>query len=350
MNAQLTIHSPRPTGKYGITRVSETIVDYDRTDPSTGLPRKLALDVWLPTEQPIQLVPYDERALNYWRIANFWTEEQKSILSHELNTFGQYSKQIFLQSNDLLPAVIFSHGFGAWASFYSYIIEEIVSHKIAVIGINHTHQAGFAQFSNETIFGKMTHIDLFKSRYADKEQALMLQDLVSVIGKIGSNFPYALDQNNLVVMGHSLGGSTATHACTTIPQLRGCINLDGALFGSAPLIETLCPFLLLLGEESINSMHEDINNINLSNKLGISLEQAKDFKECYLSRLERICHKNRNVEKVILNGVDHIGFTDFAFLKQSKLFEKAPIGRNSSDEIICKIRELVLNFLQKILI
>ncbi len=97
-------------------------------------------------------------------------------------------------------------------------------------------------------------------------------------------------------------------------------------------------------------MHQDTDNVNLSNKLGISLEQAKDFKECYLSRLERICYENRNVEKVVLEGVDHIGFTDFAFLKKSKLFEEVPIGRKGCDEIVYEIREQVLNFLHKILI
>lgn len=175
----LSIHPPALKGKSGIMHMSDVLVDKNRKDPYSDLfERNLALDIWLPTDQPIKLVHYDERALNFWRKAEFWTTDQKKILEDELCKFGQYSileKNISLAC-DSLPVVIFSHGFGAWASFYSYIIEEIVSHDITVIGINHTYQAGIAEFPQQTIYGKMSHSDLFQSRYADREQSLMIQD------------------------------------------------------------------------------------------------------------------------------------------------------------------------------
>lgn len=115
------------------------------------------MDVWLPVRRSLQLVPYDSRSLDFWKRAEFWTEEQNRVLDAELSQFGEWLSLKEVSDDELtaFPVVIFSHGFGAWSTFYTYIIAEIVSHGIGVIGINHTYNAGIAQFQDQTIYGKI---------------------------------------------------------------------------------------------------------------------------------------------------------------------------------------------------
>lgn len=351
----LSIHPPPPTGPYGIIRQFDVLVDGKRLDPHSPLSkRRLALDIWLPVHQNLQLVPYDERAIRFWKEADFWSENQKIELDDQLLQFGEYLSpgKSMANATESLPVVIFSHGFGAWASFYSYIIEEIVSHGIVVVGINHTYNAGIAEFPDQTIYGRMTHFHLFKSKYAHEEQITWLQDLESVIEKIktSNDVPYNLmNANQVVVMGQSFGGSTAIHACCKIPDLKGCIDLDGALFGDKELFRTLSPLLILLGGDSIKSMKDKEAINDLADKLGITIDQANDFKECYFDRLDHITENNSNICKIILDGADHMAFTDFIFLSKSQLFSKAPIGTKDRNLILLDIRKCVMNFLKPLI-
>jgi len=346
-------HPLKPTGKYGISRVSQTLIDKSRVDPhNVSSKRKLSIDIYYPTAKNIDLRFYDKRAIQYWTQADYWSSSQKKILSQELKKIYSYTSidEQFSSASKKHPTIIFSHGFGAWAGFYSYLIEDLVSHGFMVVGINHTYNSGISEINGEVIYGRMTHEELFKSYFGADEQNLWIEDVSFVIDKIKSTDLELLQRANmdkLFMMGQSFGGSTATHFSQFNQGFIGCINLDGAVFGEKVVEEVKVPLLILMGGESIKSMDFPGSETDLSKKLGISVQQAKDFKEAYLTRLMRL----KNIELVqlkVLKGIDHIGFTDFNFLTQSTLFKDAPIGLIPGDQMIERIRNEVMTFVQKL--
>ena len=88
---------------------------------------------------------------------------------------------------------------------------------------------------------------------------------------------------------------------------------------------------------------------HLAGKLQITTEQARDFQACYLDSIHSLAEDNSNISKDVLNSVDHMGFTDFVFLKESKLFAAASIGSRDGDLTIQEIRKEVMKFLKGVL-
>ncbi|MBI3220742.1 MAG: hypothetical protein HYZ44_14605 [Bacteroidetes bacterium] len=60
-----------------------------------------------------------------------------------------------------------------------------------------------------------------------------------------TDFFSSLDQNRIVITGHSLGGATAAVAMATDSRIKAAANIDGTLYGELPKPDGPRPFLLL---------------------------------------------------------------------------------------------------------
>ena len=347
MAGNMTVSSPRPSGAWGLYR-THVVVAYGA---DKGQKREIGVDIWLPCARPMSKTPYDCHALDYWRQATFWTAAQKKLLSPALKSFYSYGSPGSQRADCRLscPVIIFSHGFGAWSGFYSYLIDELVSQGFAVIGLNHTGNAGFTRLNGKVLQGRMTHQELFQTPFAEEEQQQWMRDLKAVLRWLQKEktFQACCDVTQIFVMGQSFGGSLATHAAFKIDGLRGCVNLDGAVFGTLLTGHIKAPLLILRGGVSIQEMSDPQVIKNLMKGLGISKKQAEDFRHCYLDRIKQIAQENpQRVFLEDLPGINHVGFTDFNFLAASPLFDKAPVGDRPPFEIIQDIRGRVMTFLR----
>lgn len=80
---------------------------------------------------------------------------------------------------------------------------------------------------------------------------LRIADVQFVINQLGNpgaspdNFLSSLDQNRIVITGHSLGGATAAVAMALDSRIKAAANIDGTLYGELPAPNGPRPFLLL---------------------------------------------------------------------------------------------------------
>lgn len=348
------VHPPLLTGRYAVGRSDVIVSDFLREDPHalTKDIRHLSLNIFSPQlEDKKNLHPYDEGAISYWKQATYWTPEQRNILDQSLEQFRCYANPNSTLSDLSIkqkPIILFSHGFMAFGTLYSFLLEELASHGFTVVAINHTHAASYAKLKTETVYGHMTHRDLFATPYAEEEQKIWIDDCLFVIGEIKKGKVQPLCEKkdfSFITMGHSFGGSTAIHVAQQSPAVGGCINLDGALFGKNAVTDLQKPCLILKAEESVREMTSLIAIAELSQKLSIRLEDSERFKTCYTDRLDELAKKSSQVITKLVKGINHMAFTDFNFLNQSPLFQHAYVGSKASESIIKEIREEVLLFL-----
>ena len=348
------IKAPTLTGPYASHRHDVTLTDRRRKDPHVleAMPRMLSLNIFTPTEQPSRIHPYDPDACLFWQQAPFWSQQQKGYLTEALQKFHSYSAPYQPSSlRQSYPLVLFSHGFLAFGTLYSYLIEELVSHGFVVVAINHTHASSYAKIDKTMVYGKMTQKDLFQDSFADQEQSIWTEDMLYVLNQIIdkniNTLTHLVDLDNIFAVGHSFGGSTAVRATHHSSSIKGCVNLDGALFGVQTIENLRQPCLLLQGEKSLDSMVEKNTVARLQKDFHISEASAKQFQEAYVHRLEKLASTSQKTQRVVMKGIDHMGFTDFNFLSQSALFQGVPIGTLAPDQMINAIRRHVLHFLNE---
>lgn len=147
-------------------------------------------------------------------------------------------------------------------------------------------------------------------------------------------------------MGHSFGGSKALHLASQSKHISRAINLDGALFGKDLLHSLEKPCLIIKAEKSVHEMVSSscAQKKDLSQKLGISLEDAQRFIDAYTGRLDALC-QNLKVQTQIIKEATHMAFTDFSFLNQSPLFSEAYVESRKGLDLIVEIRAKVSSFL-----
>jgi dienelactone hydrolase len=348
--------SEKPTGPFACQYIQGQLEDHNRFEPHAAgnqQHRILSFQLFFPILGAIQKHQYFNDTIRFWSQSNFWPGCDGPTIHTALEQIFCYSKPYDEKSKLHLSKglIVFSHGFGAWGSFYSFIIEEIVSYGYAVLAINHTYNAGFSFINDVLIQGKMDHGQLFSSKYAEQEHALWVADIKFFLKNLNLVIPKHLikiiSTDKLAIMGQSFGGSIATHFAQYIyPELKCCINLDGAIFGDSFEGVLKTPTLIILGELSRKKLSEKNSCTILADELKIDDEQAKDFIYCYIERIDSLS-ENQYCQIEIIDGADHVGFTDFVWLKDSRLFQGAPIGSASSDNIQERIRGKTIDFLNK---
>lgn len=346
------VKAPQLTGSFSPYRFDLTLTDTTREGvhiPNSGS-RKLSLNVYAPSAHPMELQDYDPEVLSFWLKDAFENEEQ---LKQYIKMFKGYTAQDLdrpTKTREKHPLVIFSHGFMCLGTFYSFLIEELVSHGFIVIAINHTHASGYSKIDGEMIYGTMTQQTLFQDSFADKEQQIWIEDMIYVLDQVleGSiHLPHmTIDSDNIFVMGHSFGGSTAIHVTQQSKHVKGCVNLEGPLFGKQTVEVLAKPCLILQGEDSLKFYTQRDVIQNLQSLMQISETSADEIQKAYLNRLETLTECSRHTEKIVLKGIDHMGFSDFNFLSQSQLFKGTPVGTHFPSDIIRSIRKPVLDFLK----
>lgn len=344
----------KPTGIYTPVKKSGWISDASRNEmhlQEVNVARALSYDIWLPSSIELSDAPYHQEAINFWETANFWSEAQQKVLKHELDSFRCYTHPFathkVIQKD--LPLIVFLHGFGAWGSFYTYIIEDLVSQGFAILSINHTYQAGLSLINGHLVLGNMTHEDLFTTDYAEAEQGICIEDVCFMLDRLDLIFGEALveqiDKNRLSVMGQSFGGSTALHIADKRSDIRCCINLDGAVFGNRIPDKVTCPALIIFGELSHCAARASDALEVTSTNLNISEEMARLFIDAYVNRTDHML-KQANISQHIISKADHLAFTDFLWLKDSELFAMAPVGTESPNKLVSDIRKVIHDFIK----
>jgi dienelactone hydrolase len=241
---------PRPTGPSAVgTRVLR-LVDSTREDPflANRSKRELLVRLWYPAEGGENCTRAEYAPAQVWRYFSRLLE----VALPQVTTNSCWNAAV---ADGAHPIVVFTPGFTATFTDYSFIFEDLASRGYVVASVDHTFEATAVEFPDgrfvPSVFG--SHLG---SIVRGDEQALnlavsiRLSDLQFVVNELEristeTSGPFAgkLDVSRLALAGHSLGGLATILGVEGDPRFRAGIVLDGAMPHS--MRETETPMLML---------------------------------------------------------------------------------------------------------
>lgn len=155
------------------------------------------------------------------------------------------------KQNKQLPLIIFSHGLGGMynGTSYTWLCENLVQHGYCVVSISHSYACKSIVLSDglktEYLF-PVPSLHYHNGDLFSKELETWVMDIQHVIDQI-TLYCSECDGSDIVVMGHSFGGSVAVQICRRDERVKCAINLDGPLYGENALSPFEKPVLCIIG-------------------------------------------------------------------------------------------------------
>ena len=369
---------PIPDGEYAVGVVRAEFVDpsrrLDAADPSSG-PRRLPSIVWYPADgraagsaaymdgDATVTVPALARNFGYT------VEELRPLTALRMNVRSGATPARHPRG---FPVVVFSHGFFLYPEQNSALASRLASYGYIVVSIAHPGDAADMRLADGRIIATKMASDGDDPRFAAALKTLVGgQDLAirreALAGyaeafaatRLGRSFvewrddtlavakalvdgkePRALrdvlvaaDRGRLAFAGMSFGGATSATSCKLVDACRAAVNLDGQNFDPDLFDRPVGrPLLLMLSDWTRYSLFE-------------GQPRDADFSPNDLAYESwREAGEGRDVVRVRLEGIRHMGFTDLvALLDGPKRQER--VGEIGGDEALSAIGDLVLAFL-----
>lgn len=279
---------PGPTGPYPVGTRELHLVDRDRTDPWTGLPRELMVSLWYPAARngpkarqfpPAVAAFYDQNAGVPPGTADF-----AGTVTH--------SRTGATPLPGRRPVVVYSPGGGHSRFLGTTLVEDLASRGYVVVGIDHT-PASPVQFPDR--------VEL-PQRGVDAAQVLRerVRDTGFVLDELTA-FKW-LDLTRLGMFGHSMGGFTTAEAMLTDERIDAGANLDGSMdprYGQAATLGVTRPFLLMGGGLSSGVPHNHAHSDDWAAFWSASTGWRRDL---YLPAAEHLSFSDAQVLLPQLDG------------------------------------------------
>jgi len=227
---------PAPTGVNPVGTQVLYLTDPTREDPylANGTKRELAVRFWYPASanSVLDCKPADYAAPAVWR----YFAQLAGVLPFPVTTNSCRNAPI---ADGVHPVVLFTPGYTATATDYTFLLEDLASRGYVVASINHTYEATAAELANGQIARSVVGSHLGgpvrrKDWSISSALGVRLLDLKAVLNEIerlnarhDNPFAGKLDLAKIVIAGHSLGGLTAFLGTEVEPRLKAAIMLDG---------------------------------------------------------------------------------------------------------------------------
>jgi pimeloyl-ACP methyl ester carboxylesterase len=347
------IRLPRPSGKYGVARISYDWIDRSRLEAyarDAATRREIMVYVWYPIErglrsgtlceylpharliaQSLKDVPRDE-------IEDSWGRSWASIFSDRIVTDTYEGAQV-PTGIERFPLLIFSPGFTAPSTSYTTLIEEVVSQGYVVASIEPTYDVAAVAFPDGRVIpfkaqwqpgaeppppGETWQQFLSRIRTFDQTHAeAWAADIRFVIDQMGSlenrsieapEAPFArrIDLRNIGVWGHSVGGRAAARACLLDSRIKACLDADGGAAEGGNLPSQ--PFMW------IDVYHEPATDVQLAAHGIGRIEWEKYHQARVKDTQQRLDTCPSECYRLIIKipGADHYTFSDGPLLDAPK--------------------------------
>lgn len=267
---------PPPTGDLPIGTTSWRLTDASRRDPFTGdrSPRDVEVMAWYPA------APGAPQPAPYLRWGLFEVQGFAELLSAGTSAYDHLAGVRTHASLDAapgganrLPVIVFSPGYGGFASAHTALFEDLASHGYAVLNVVHPYEVGAAKLSDGRLvsfvdnqkprqgylevvgeWGKEDETMAAVTKTADEnEQRRLLREYFAATPRTAAAMKRWVDDTKLVldrlaslpretaaarlaarldptrvgVGGHSMGGVVAGQFCVEDSRCRAGMNLDG---------------------------------------------------------------------------------------------------------------------------
>lgn len=137
------------------------------------------------------------------------------------------------------PLILFSPGLGNSRLLYTTIVQEVARNGYIVASIDHPYDAQVVEFPDgRLVFDpdfNLTGTPEDILALITKNVAVRVQDVSFLLDELSSpsaQHPFKIDTKNVVMFGHSLGGTTAASAMVNETRIAGGLNFDGDFYGA----------------------------------------------------------------------------------------------------------------------
>lgn len=272
----LQLKIPAPSGKFSVGTKSFSLVDHARK-AGFGLtgPRRLMVQVSYPlnprTKAPCRPAPYLPMPVAE-RLLAIINETRPAELDTAMCLGGRPAR-------GQLPVLIFSHAYTADRAVYTSLVNDLASRGYIVAAVDHTSDAFAVQFPGGQIVDGIFGTPLASKPVSEQKLASLVnvrtgdvRFVLTRILRLGSRKQGFLhghvDRRRVGILGHSLGGATATHAAVRDRRFRAAADIDGSLFGKWPDRARLAkPFLMMVAESGLGSAFADQSACRFYNNL-----------------------------------------------------------------------------------
>jgi pimeloyl-ACP methyl ester carboxylesterase len=329
---------PELSGSYPVGRRFLDWVDPSRSDPfHKSAKRELVVSIWYPAQitganQKETYLPGDwglsaarvQSMMMRVRVQSFRSALLRNPLPREflagIKTHAVDNAAVS-REKPIFPVLLFLPGFGAMATEYTAVLEDIASHGYVVVAINPTDFAPVTVFENgRTVYAPVWNISLYD---LEKDYLVWVQDFLFVLNEVSrenkdpqSPLFERLDMTRVGAFGHSFGGAASAGACHSDSRIGAGLNLDGAPHGDRSTWKFPQPFMLV--------------------QSGRRAYQDSADEEFYKSLT--------NGYRAVIKGSTHHAFTDEAMLPLPEDRRQALVGSVPGPRMVRMTSMLVCTF------
>lgn len=233
-----TVHLqvPAPTGPHEVGKLKLEWTDSSREElatPARGDNREVIVEVWYPAQVNTgDPAPY-VRDLNKIGAGLIQSGEVSNVEVWGLHYVRAHSRTgAVMEEGARYPVIILSPGNATNVEFYASYAEDLASNGYIVFGINHPYDVAAVTLANGSIALYMPHdgggLEGVAQRVDERvEDVRFLLDQLQEVDVNDPTLAHHLDLSQIGIMGHSLGGLTASQACAADARLKVCVNIDG---------------------------------------------------------------------------------------------------------------------------
>ncbi len=371
--------APMPDGSHAVGVVRAEFVDPSRRldvgDAASG-PRRMPAIVWYPAAgraaDGVAYIEGDAAIVTLPAVARNFGYAVEDLHALTVQRTGARSGAPPARHPRGFPVVVFSHGFFLYPEQNSALASRLASHGYIVVSIAHPRDVADVRLEDRRVIATMLASEGDDPRFAAALKTLVGRADLAVrrealtsyaealpLTRIGRSFaewrddtlavakalvegnePRALhdalvaaDRSRLAFVGMSFGGATSATSCKLVDACRAAVNLDGQNFDPDLFDRPVGrPLLLMLSDWTRYSLFE-------------GQPREADFSPndlAYESWSE--AGKSRDVVRVRLEGIRHLGFTDLVSLLDGPKREER-VGEIGGDEALSAINDLVIAFL-----
>lgn len=371
---------PVPDGKYAVGVSRAEFVDpsrlLDAGDPSSG-PRRLPAIVWYPANGHVAAegsayLEHDVAATTLPALArNFRYAAADLESAAQARTAVRPGATPARQARGF-PVVVYSHGLFLYPEQNSALAARLASHGYIVVSIAHPGDSTDVRLEDGRVIATKLASEGDDPRFAEawkvlaggkdlavRRQALTVYADAFPATRIGRSFaqwrddtlavaraivdrsePQSLhdvlanaDRNRLAFAGMSFGGATSATSCRLLEACRAAVNLDGQNFDPDLFDRPVGrPLLLMLSDWPRYGLLEGQPREPDFSPNDLAYESWKQT------------GANKEVLRVRLQGIRHLGFTDLVALLDGPKREER-VGEIKGDEALSATGDVVLAFL-----
>jgi fermentation-respiration switch protein FrsA (DUF1100 family) len=193
------------------------------------------------------------------------------------------------------PVLLFNPAWTRQRTQNTYQMEDLASHGLIVVGIDHTYNSApvafpdgrviravdvhdIANFSHTTVDQQIAIGDQ-EARIEAGDDILALNYLAAQNADPRSSWFQRADANNAGAFGHSFGGAVAAQTCYQDPRVKAALNEDGWMFGDVSTHGLDKPYMVM-GSDSPDPTPAQLNSPNVQVRRESRLD-ARDDENLY---------------------------------------------------------------------